>query len=117
MALFFGSDLENLEILHVSHAVDHFLPLLGTRDSDASRTVESTFGLLPCDCDLAPERSTGAGHSLDPTVNFTATSFLVRSTATGFSVFDEMVEGRSRVRACSVLASIMQVRLKYKSLR
>ena len=29
-------------------------------DSDASRTDESTFGLLPCGCDLALGRSSGA---------------------------------------------------------
>ena len=29
MALYFGNDLANLEVLHVSHAVDHFLRLLG----------------------------------------------------------------------------------------
>ena len=28
MALYFGSDLANFELLHVSHAVDHFLRLL-----------------------------------------------------------------------------------------
>ena len=27
-ALYFGSDFANLEVLHVSHAVDHFLRLL-----------------------------------------------------------------------------------------
>ena len=49
---------------------------------------------------------------LDSEVHFTATSFPVRST-----VLARMIEGRSRVAACSVLASIIQVRLQYNSLR
>ena len=56
-------------------------------------------------------------QSLNPEVYFTATSFLVCSTVTIFFVLARMVEGSSRVRACNVLASIMQVRLQYNSLR
>ena len=56
-------------------------------------------------------------QSLDPEVHFTATIFVVRSTVTILVVLARLVDGRSRVRACSVLAFIMQVRLPYTSLR
>ena len=56
-------------------------------------------------------------QSLDPEVYFTATTFVVRSTVTILVVLARMVEGRSRVRPCGVLAFIMQVRLQYNSLR
>ena len=72
------------------------------------------LGLMnqPLDCFLADVivlLDSRMGQSLDPGVCFTATSFLVRSTATGFSVLAG-VERRYRVRACCVVASIMQVR-------
>ena len=57
------------------------------------------------------------GQSLDAEVSFTAATVVVHSTATGFCVLATMIEGRSRIRACSVLASIMKVRFKYNSLR
>ena len=107
VALYYESGLANLEVLHVSMlwiiSFDCSLNGLNTRDFDAgllldldaSRTDESTFGLLPCGCELALGRSNGA--ILGPEVNFTATSFLVRSTATGFSV----LAGRSGRRMLS----------------
>ena len=49
-------------------------------------------------------------QSLDPEVCMTATTFVVRDTATDFSVLAGMVEGCSRVK-------VMQVRIKYNSLR
>ena len=55
--------------------------------------------------------------SLDPEVYFTATSFPVLFTATSVPVLANMVGGCSRVKACGILASIMQVRLQYNSLR
>ena len=73
-ALYVWSDIANLDVFHVSHAVDHFLRLLAEwidrvillqiglqriSISDASRTVESTFGLLPCGCDFALGQSNG----------------------------------------------------------
>ena len=48
----------------------------------------------------------------DSEVYFTATGFSVRST-----VLVRMIEGRSRVEACSVLGFIIRVRLQYNSLR
>ena len=51
-------------------------------------------------------------QSLDLEVYFTATGFPVRST-----VLVRVIEGRSRVRACGVLAFTMQVRLQYNSLQ
>ena len=76
VAWHFGSDLAHLEVLHVSHAVDHFLRLLAEwvermillqsaftasrhLDLDASRIDDSTWGLLPCRCDLALGRLYG----------------------------------------------------------
>ena len=59
-------------------------------------------------------------QSLGPEVYFTATTFVlrsVRSTVTILVVLARMVEGRSRVRACSVLVFTRQVRLQYSSLR
>ena len=70
-------------------------------DLDASRTDDS-IQLL--DCFLTGVILLLDGRmvqSLDPEVKFTATTFLVHSTATSFSVLAGMVEGRSRVRACS----------------
>ena len=56
-------------------------------------------------------------QSLDPEVFFAATTFVIRSTVTVLVVLAGMIEGRSRVGACGVLAFIIQVRLQYKSLR
>ena len=57
------------------------------------------------------------GQSLDPEVYFIATIFVVRSTATSFLVLARTVEGCSRVKACGILVSIMQVWFEYNSLR
>ena len=129
MALYFGSDLASLEILYVSHAVDHPSRLLAER---IERVILLQVGLQRfsirtrlklmnqlLDCLVAGVimlLDGRMGQSLDPEVNFTVTTFVVRSTATGFSVLARMVEGRSRVRACSVLASTVQVRFQYNSL-
>ena len=128
--LYFGSDLANLEILNVSHAVDHVFRLLAEwigraillqvcfQRSSIWMCLELMNQLL--DCFLAGVILLLDGRmrrSLDPEVNFTATIFVVRSTVTILGVLARLVEGRSRVRACSVLASIMQVQFKYNSLR
>ena len=101
VALYFGSDLANLEVLHVSHAGDHFLRLLAEwiervillqglatlLYSDASRNWWInlwTFSLRVWSCSW--------GSSLDPEVNFTASAVLVRYPATSFSVLARMVE-------------------------
>ena len=99
MTLYFGSDLANLEVLHVSHAVDHFLRLLaewiervillqvGLQRFPIRMRLELVNQLL--DCFLAGVillLDGRMGQSLDPEVNFTATAFFVRSTAKGFSV-------------------------------
>ena len=130
VALYFGSDLANLKLPHVSHDVDHFLRLL-------AEWVEREILLQVCiqrfsiwmrlelmnqllDCFLAGLilLSDGQlGQSLDPEVNFTASTFVVRSTVTIFFVLARTVEGCSRVKACCVLAFIMHVRFQYNSLR
>ena len=130
MALDFWSDLANLEELHISHAVDHFLRLLaewigrvillqvGLQRFSIRMRLELMINFFICFlASLIMLLDGRMGQSLDPEVNFTATTFVVRSTATGYSVLARMVEGRSRVRACSFLASIMQVRFTYNSLR
>ena len=86
--MYVRSDLANLEVLHVFHAVDHFLRLLAERIERAfvvhnlvvllcsgdSRTGESSSGLPVCGCDRMS------------------------------TVFVRVIEGRSRVGACSVTA-------------
>ena len=119
VALYLGSDLANLEVLHVPHAVDHFLRLLvewvervillqvGLQRFSIRMRLELMNQLLGCFLAGVVLLLNGRmGQSFDPEVNFTATSFLVLSTATGFSVLARMVEGRSRVRACSVLVRL-----------
>ena len=75
-ALYFGSDVANLEVLHVSHAVDHFLRLLAESVDRAILFLKSAFfcffvrvclelvnqffGLLPCGCDRALGQPNGA---------------------------------------------------------
>ena len=130
MALYFGSDLENLEVLHVSHAVDHVLRLLaewierviilqvGSQRFFNRVRFELMNQLLDCFlADVIVFLDSRMEQSLDPEVYFTATTFVVRSTVTILVVLSRMVEGRSRVRACSVLAFIMEVRLQYNTLR
>ena len=68
--------------------------------SGDSRTGESISGLPFCGCDR-----------LDSEVHFTATGVHVRST-----VLVRMIDRRSRIGACRVLAFIVQVRLQYNSL-
>ena len=75
--------------------------------SGDSRTGESTSGLLVCGCDRVLGQPNG--RSLDPEAYFTATGFP--------TVLVRIIEGRSRVGACSVLAFPIQVRLRYNSLR
>ena len=43
-ALYVGSDLANLEVLHVSHAVDHFLRLL------LAERIERAILCFKCAC-------------------------------------------------------------------
>ena len=115
-------DFANLKVLHVSHAVDHSLRLLaewiervillqvGLQRFSIRTRLELMNQLL--DCFLAGVIMLlygRMGQSLDPEVNFTATTVVVRS-ATYFSKLARMVEGRSRVGACCVLAFKMQVR-------
>ena len=57
-------------------------------------------------------------QSLVSEVDVTAKGLAVLSTATGFPVlFAKMVDGCSCFKVGSVLASIMQIRLEYNSLR
>ena len=120
-ALYLGSDLANLEALPVSLAVDHFLRLLAEwiesvilLQVDLQRfsirmRLELMTQLLYCFlAGVIMLLDDGMGQSLDPEVNFTATTFVVRSTAPDFSALAGVVAGRSRVRACSVLASLTQ---------
>ena len=117
-------------MLHVSHAVDHFLRLLaewvdrvilhqvGFQRLSIWMRLELMNQLLDCLlADVIVLSDSRMVQSLEPKVYFTATTFVVRSTVTTLVVLARMVEGRSRVRACSVLASTMQVRLQYNSLR
>ena len=120
----FGSDLANLEVLHVSHAVDRFLRLLaewieraillqvGLQRLSLRMRLELMNQLLDCFLsDVIVFLDSRMRQSLDPEVYFTSTTFVVHSTVTILLVHARMVGGRSRVRACGVLASIMQVRL------
>ena len=118
MALYFGSDLPNLEVLHVSHAVDHVRRLLAEW---IERVILLQVGLQRflirmrlklmnqlLDCFLADVillLDGRMGQSLDPEVYFTARTFVVRSTATIFGLL------------ANILASMMQVGFKYNSLR
>ena len=69
--------------------------------------LELTNQLLDCFlADVILLLDSRMGQSSGPEVSFTGTTFVVRSIATGFSVLARMVEGRSRVRGCSVLASM-----------
>ena len=104
-ALYVGSDLANLEVLH-------FL-CCRSFPSTARDFVSGLFVVLPCSVDSRTGESISGLLLLDPEVYFTATSFLVRSTVTIFFVLVRMVEERSRVRVCNVVASIMQVELQY----
>ena len=72
----FGCSLSGLNA-RLCFALRRPVTLLG---SDASRTDESTFGLLPCGCDRALGQPNGA--ILEPEDYFTATTFVVRSTVT-----------------------------------
>ena len=57
-------------------------------------------------------------QSLDSEVDVTATGLSVLSTAAGFRVHTAtMVDGCSRFKVGSILASIIQIRLEYDSLR
>ena len=100
-ALYFGSDLANLEVLHVSHAVDHFLRLLAKwvervillQVSLQRLSIRQVLQLMNqlLDCFLAGVillLDSRMEQSLNPEVYFTATSFLVRSTVTTFVVQD-----------------------------
>ena len=116
MALYFGSDLANLEVLHVSHAVIRFLRLLAEW---IERAMLLQVGLLRflvrvilelvnqfLDCifaDVIVLLDSRMGQSLNPEVYFGATTFVVRSTVTILVVLARMVEGRSRVRASCVV--------------
>ena len=97
MALYFGSDLANLEVRLVSHAVDHFLRLLaewieraillevGLQRFFIRMRLELMNQLL--DCFLADAillLDSRMGQSLDPEDYFTATTFVVRSTTNIF---------------------------------
>ena len=110
MALYFGSDLPNLEVLHVSHAVDHFRRLLaeciehvillqvGLQRFLIRMRLKLMNQLLDCFlADVILLLDGRMGQSLDPEVYFTATTFVVRSTATIFGLL------------ASILASMMQV--------
>ena len=123
-ALYSWSDLANLEVLNVSHAGDHFLRLLaewiervillqvGLQRFFIRMRLELMNQLLDCFfADVIMLLDGRMEQSLDPEVYFTATTFVVRSTATSFSVLARMVERRLRVRACSVLAVIIQVQV------
>ena len=121
-ALYLRRDLAQLEVLHVSHDVDHFFRLLAEW---IERTILLQVGLQRFFIRMRLELmnqlldsflanvivllDSRVVQSLDSEVYFTATTFVVRSTVT-------MVEGRCRVRA-GVLACIMQVRRQYNSLR
>ena len=49
-------------------------------------------------------------QSLDPEANVTVTGLTVLSTATGLSVLSaEMIDGCSRFKVGSILASVMQI--------
>ena len=57
-------------------------------------------------------------QTLDPEVNVPETGLPVLSTATGLPVLSvKMVDGCSRFKVDCVLASLMQIRLGYNSLR
>ena len=123
--MYVGSDLAVLEVLHVSHAVDHFLRLLaewvdhvillqvGFQRLSIWMRLELMNQLLDClFADVIVLLESRMGQCLDPEIYFTATGFPARS-----AVIVRMIEELSRVGACSVLAFIIQVRLQYNSVR
>ena len=120
------SDLANLEVLHVSHALDPFLRLLAEWIERAILLqvglqrffIRMSFDLMNqlFDCFLADVillLDSRMEQSLDPEVYFTATTFVSRSTATISLVLALVVEGCPRVKACSILASILQVQFQH----
>ena len=123
-------DLANLKVLHVSHAVDHFLQLLaewiervillqvGLQRFSIRMRLELMNQLLECflaGVIMLLDGRMGQYRWILKSISPRQLSLYV--SATYFSELARMVEGRSRVGACSVLAFIMQVRLQYNSLR